>query len=112
MSHVTPSSSALSEVLLLPFGLAIVFTCQAKIIRCSPRNPQGDVPLAVEPRGVTAPGSTHHAAVKVRPSSAMVWQASSALTSLCVWLQPRSFRMRVVAGLNERRNQRVIGHCR
>ena len=33
MSHVTSSSSALSEVLLLPFGVFIAFTRQAMILR-------------------------------------------------------------------------------
>jgi hypothetical protein len=33
VSHVTSSSSALSEVLLLPFGVFIAFTRQAKILR-------------------------------------------------------------------------------
>ena len=112
MSHITPSSSAPSEVLLLHLGLAIVFTCQAEIFRCSPRTPQGDVPLAVEPRGVTAPGSTCCAAFRVRPSSAMVRWASSALIRLFVWLQPRCLRMRVVASLSERWYQQTIGHCR
>ncbi len=102
MSHLTLHFIRAVGGAFAALRVVIVFTCQAKLFRCAPRTPQGNVPLAVELRGVTAPRSTCSAAFKVRPSWAVVRRASSALIRLRIWLQPRSLRMRLVASLSER----------
>ena len=66
----------------------------------------GDVPLAVEPSPVTAPGWTCYAAFRTAPLSVSERRASRAFRRVRIWPQPRSLRMRVAASLSALATQR------